>query len=79
VSEQLPLCSSKQVVNALKRAGFRPARRSKGSHQTFVREAGGRKYTTVVVLGKRVIPRGTLENILKLAGMSAEEFWRLLR
>jgi predicted RNA binding protein YcfA (HicA-like mRNA interferase family) len=79
VSDRLPLCSSRQVISALERAGFRPARRSKGSHQTFVRETAERKIITVVPLGKREIPRGTLENILKLAGLTPEEFRRLLR
>ncbi|TAK20745.1 MAG: addiction module toxin, HicA family [Chloroflexota bacterium] len=50
-----------------------------GSHRTY------RKYlpheqrhlTTVVVLGKREVPRGTLQRILELAEMSHERF-RLL-
>ena len=79
MSESLPLCSSRQVVRALERAGFRVSRRSKGSHQTSVRERGGNKDITVVPLGKREIPRGTLQNILRLAGLTADEFRQLLR
>lgn len=75
----LPLLSSQQVVGALRRAGFREARRSKGSHQTFVREDAGRKWITVVVLGKKQIPRGTLENIIERAGLSAGEFLAFVR
>ena len=79
MTNEIPLCSSRQVVNALRRAGFVPARRSKGSHQAFVRVGpDGKRYTTVVVLGKAVIPRGTLRGILDLAGLSVEEFRRHL-
>ena len=68
------------VVNALTRAGFRAARRSRGSHQTFARvHADGHKDITVVVLGKREIPRGTPRSIIRSAGLSVEEFRALLR
>ncbi|HYU20455.1 MAG TPA: type II toxin-antitoxin system HicA family toxin [Chloroflexota bacterium] len=79
MSQRLPLCSSREVVRALERAGFRPARRSKGSHQTFVLQRPERKFITVVPLGKKEIPRGTLDDILKLAGLTVEEFLQLLR
>jgi len=38
-----------------------------------------RKFITVVPLGKKEIPRGTLDDILKLAGLTVEEFLQLLR
>ncbi len=79
MSEELPPCSSEQIVKALERAGFRPARRAKGSHQAFVRETPERKYITTVVLGKRQVPRGTLRKILELAGLSADELRRMLQ
>jgi len=69
----------------LERAGFRAARsshsRKKGSsHRTYVRErSGGRKDVTVVVLGKRQVPRGTLGNILRLANLAEPDFERHLR
>jgi predicted RNA binding protein YcfA (HicA-like mRNA interferase family) len=74
-----PLCSSRQIVQALQRAGFAPVRRSRGSHQTFVRRLpDGSKRITVVVLGKREVPRGTLRRILERAGLTSEEFQALL-
>ena len=39
----------------------------------------GRTYLTVVVLGKREIPRGTLRSIIERAGMTVEEFKTYLR
>jgi hypothetical protein len=41
--------------------------------------AGGGYDTTLVVLGKSEIPRGTLKSIISLAGLSDEEFLTLLR
>lgn len=39
----------------------------------------GRKYITIVVIGKRQVPRGTLRSILKQAGLTAEDFLGYLR
>jgi predicted RNA binding protein YcfA (HicA-like mRNA interferase family) len=43
------------------------------------RDIGGRTVTTVVILGKREVPRGTLHGIIRLAEISPEEFTTLLR
>ena len=59
---------------ALKRLGFSAGKKGGGSHQSFSRQVDGRKMTTVVVLGKSRIPGGTLQNILKLGGITVEEF-----
>ena len=79
MNADVPLCSSAKIVAALKRAGFKPGRRSKGSHQAFIRATPERKYITIVVLGKRQVPRGTLEDIIEKAGMTVEEFRGYLR
>lgn len=76
---KLPLLSSNEIIKALKRAGFKPARKSKGRHQTFVKETKERKIITVVVLGEKEVPRGTLKKILKLAKLSKEEFLSYLK
>lgn len=71
----MPLYSSDQVITALTRAGFEARRRSKGSHQALVRTVpGAPTRVAVVVLGRREIPRGTLTNILKQAGLTEDEF-----
>lgn len=75
---EFPLCSSSQIVNALQRAGFRPARRASGDHQTFARERIGGGPDVYFVLGQREVARYTLRNILRQAGMTVEEFRGLL-
>lgn len=42
-------------------------------------QVGDRKDITVVVMGKKEIPSGTLKNIPALANVSIEEFLRHLR
>ena len=76
----LPLCSSRDVIRALARAGFRPARRAKGSHEAWVRDrADGGKNVTIVVLGRRGIVRTTLRDIVEKAGLTEDEFISYLR
>jgi predicted RNA binding protein YcfA (HicA-like mRNA interferase family) len=79
VSDPLPLCLSERIIRALERAGFARSRRSKDSRLTLTRRTQERTYVTVVPLAKREVPRGTLRSILELAGLSVEEFRRILR
>ena len=75
----IPLCSSRQIINALRRAGFVPARDAVGDHQAFVRDLpDGRRLTVIVLIGQREVPRGTLRNILRQAEMNIEQFMQLL-
>lgn len=75
---KLPLCPSREVIKALLHAGFEPAREATGSHQVFERKQGGRTWSTPVPLNKKEIPTGTLRSIIKLGGMTEEEFlWHL--
>lgn len=76
---RLPLCSSNQIINALKRAGFQPASSNPGSHLTMERRTSRRVITTIVVMGKKEVPRMTLKSILRLAEMSQAEFLRHLK
>jgi predicted RNA binding protein YcfA (HicA-like mRNA interferase family) len=77
---EAPLCSSRQIINALSRAGFLPARSATGDHQAFVRvNEDGTKDICIVVLGQRQVARYTLRNILKQARISEEEFRFYLR
>ena len=66
---------------ALIRLGFQPdPSPSGGSHLSMYRERpDGTKDVTVVVLGKREIPRGTLRDILRLGNISDAEFLAVLR
>lgn len=76
---RLPSVSSRQIVQALRAAGFREAPdRGKGSHRAFFnKDLSGRVRLVIVPQGKD-IPRGTLLAILDQAGLSKDEFLRLL-
>ena len=76
---RLPALSSKQIVQALRKSGFTEAPdRGKGSHRAFVKRDPTGKIRLVIVPQGRDIPRGTLLAILNQAGLSREEFLKLL-
>ena len=79
MGEQLPLCSSREVEAAIKRLGFSKDRSTAGSHQCYSRAIDGRTYTTVVRIGKKQLPRGTLRKILELGNIGMQEFVAALR
>lgn len=62
--------SSKKAIKKLKRAGFEE-RYQQGSHIYFKK---GERRTTVPFHGSKDLAIGTLQNILKQAGLSVEEF-----
>lgn len=63
-----------QVVRALERSGFY-VKRQKGSHIVLRRDS---PFAQVVVPAHRSIDTGTLASILDGAGLTVEEFTRLL-
>jgi predicted RNA binding protein YcfA (HicA-like mRNA interferase family) len=67
------LYSSREVLAALKRAGFAEVSR-RGSHIKLRHE----DRRTVIVPDHREIARGTMRSILRQAGMTPEEFDRLV-
>ena len=71
---QPPLVSSRDVVIALCKVGFAHVR-TKGSHHVLVRQDPA---ATIVVPERQEVPRGTLRSILRVAGLSVEEFVALL-
>jgi predicted RNA binding protein YcfA (HicA-like mRNA interferase family) len=69
------LFSSDEIINALIRCGFQLTGRRGKNHQTLQRpRADGRPDVTVVPIGKREIPKGTLDSILELAHLDYEDF-----
>ena len=66
MSSKLPSVNSRQLIRALRRAGFEE-RRQRGSHLHLHRDSEGRS-----------IPTGTLRAILRDADVSVEEFHDLL-
>ncbi len=70
---RLPTLTPREVVSALKRAGFVEAHtRARGSHAFLWHP--GTKSSTTVAMHARDIPRPTLRAIIKQAGLTEEEF-----
>ena len=69
---QLPMMTSREVIAALRRAGFAESRGS-GS---YVKMTKGERTAIVPDHGGE---RGTVRSILKQAGLTADEFLALLR
>jgi predicted RNA binding protein YcfA (HicA-like mRNA interferase family) len=74
---RLPAIRAKEVVRALERAGFAQWRQ-KGSHLTMYRAADG-CILTVPMHFSKTVPRGTLRTIIRSAGMTVDDFARLLK
>ena len=75
---QLPLVSSRQLVNAIQRLGAYPGKSKSGSHASYHRQTDNGILTATVVLGKAEIPKGTLSSILKQLSIPIEDFLRAL-
>jgi predicted RNA binding protein YcfA (HicA-like mRNA interferase family) len=76
---RLPALSSREVIAALRRAGFEDApRRGKGSHRALMRREPDSPVKLVVIPESRDLPRGTLHAILQQAGLTPEELVELL-
>lgn len=71
---KLPVISGQQLVKALGKVGFQIDRR-KGSHMMLYRADPP---TTLSVPDHRELDRGTLRSLLRQAGVSPEDFVRLL-
>jgi predicted RNA binding protein YcfA (HicA-like mRNA interferase family) len=75
VSQRLPSLTPRRVLRALEKAGWEIHRR-RGSHVSLRKE--GCPYVLTVPMHTREMPRGTLIEIIKDAGLTPEEFARLL-
>jgi predicted RNA binding protein YcfA (HicA-like mRNA interferase family) len=71
----LPALKPRVVINALRRNGFEIAR-IRGSHYQLLNSASKRRVT--VPSHNRDLSRATLGSIIRQAGMSAEDFVKLL-
>ncbi len=72
---RVPQHTPTHVVAALKRAGF-DENRQKGSHLYLVHPQTKRR--TSVAIHPRDLPRHTLKDIIRQAGLTEEEFRKLL-
>ncbi len=64
-----------EVIRVIEKLGFKKIRQS-GSHAVFHHPEG--KWTTVAIHKGKDIAKGTLQKILKDAGISYEDFKKLL-
>jgi predicted RNA binding protein YcfA (HicA-like mRNA interferase family) len=67
------LYSSAHIVKVLQKKGFFYVSQ-KGSHVKFRKRAGTKTYTVIVPAGRREIPRGTFNSILRQSGLRKEDF-----
>ena len=74
---RVPRVRAAEVIRALERAGFMLSR-TRGSHYIFRHPEKGKR-VTVPYHATRVIPPGTVVNILKQADIPVEEFMELLK
>ena len=72
---RLPVCTSTEVIRALNRAGFY-LDHGTGSHRYF--RHPDRTGIVTVPFHRRDLKRGTLKSILEQAGLTTDEFIRLL-
>lgn len=77
MARRLPVANARQVLAALRRAGFVVDRIS-GSHHILVQPNDPGRAVTVPVHGARDLKPGTLRNIMRQAGLTVEEFTDLL-
>jgi predicted RNA binding protein YcfA (HicA-like mRNA interferase family) len=78
MSERLPSLKAREVIRALRRAGFSVTRTS-GSHCRLVHDADPTRQVTVPVHSGKDLKRGTTQGILRQARLTVEEFNALLR
>ncbi|PKO20309.1 MAG: hypothetical protein CVU38_20815 [Chloroflexi bacterium HGW-Chloroflexi-1] len=71
---KLPRVSGRECIKALERAGFY-IRRQEGSHIILRCDD---PFGQVVVPDHRELDRGTLRAIIRMSGLSVDEFTRLL-
>lgn len=76
MSPKLPRVDCRELIQALKRAGFEE-QRQRGSHLHMRRASDGKRVTVPVHQG-RTIPVGTLRAILRDADVTVDEFLDLL-
>ena len=73
---KLPVLSGHDVIKILKKIGFEE-KRQKGSHIILAKETEQGK-RAVVVPNHKEIDKGTLLEIIRQAGLTREEFLKLL-
>jgi len=71
---KLPVLSGRQVVRAFEEAGWRQDRQ-RGSHVVMLQQGSN---VSLSIPQHRVVAPGTLRALIRLSGMTVDEFRRLL-
>lgn len=74
---KLPVVGEREVLKALKKAGFIFSFQA-GSHATFKHPITGKRLTVPLHRGKD-FKKGTLRNIIRQADLSVDEFIRYMK
>jgi predicted RNA binding protein YcfA (HicA-like mRNA interferase family) len=74
---RLPAINGKRVIQALAKAGF-TVNRVVGSHHVMTYPGDERRTVTVPVHGARDLKPGTLRSIIRQAGLTIDDFVKLL-
>jgi len=74
---RLPVANAKRVIRALERAGF-VVERVVGSHHVLAHPEDPTRAVTVPYHGSRDLKPGTIRSIIRQAGLTVEEFRKLL-
>lgn len=77
MKERLPALKAQDLISTLERFGFAIVR-SKGSHQIMGHAADPTRFTIVPVHAGKDIPRYLVHKIIKQAGLTVDEFIRVL-
>ncbi len=73
MTPSLPIVSGKEVIHAIQKIGFEKVSQ-KGSHVKLKRHDG----KVVIVPMHNELATGTLRSILRQAGLSVEDFYKIL-
>lgn len=69
--------SSSEILSVLRKLGFEEVSQ-RGSHLKLRKSTGDRRLTVVLKHPAKDVPHGTFSSILKQAGLTRDEFERLL-
>ncbi len=67
---KLPVCSGQEAVKAFQALGWRQVRQT-GSHLILVKDGVN---VTLAVPNHKVLDRGTLRSLIRMAGITVDEF-----
>jgi len=74
---KLPILRPREIIKAFGKLGFH-VHRTKGSHIILIKKDDP-WHQPVIPLHKKDIPKGTLRSIIRQAGLTKEEFVKLLK